>query len=127
MIEKVKKNIFSLLTALIILYLSLAKADTFDKVDVFEIPHLDKIVHFCMYFTLMITLLYENRSKVENIKNQIFLAAISLLYGIIMEFLQSWITITRTGDFFDAIFNLIGISLALIAWRSLGYLIKRKN
>ena len=48
-----KRNIFSIIVALIILYLSLASSDTFEKVPFFNIPNFDKIVHFGMYFGLM--------------------------------------------------------------------------
>jgi VanZ family protein len=116
MIKMVKKNILSIITALIILYLSLARAETFNKVNVLGLKHIDKVVHTSMYFGLMIVLLYENRSALKNIRNFFVLAIIPLVYGILMEFLQSWLTVSRKGDFFDAIFNLIGISLALMVW-----------
>jgi VanZ family protein len=117
MIKMVKKNILSLLTAAVILYLSFARAETFNKVDVLGLRHLDKAVHMCMYFVLMMVLQYENRSVIKSTRSIFFLAIIPFTYGTLIEFLQSWLTVTRKGDFFDAIFNLGGIILALVTWR----------
>ena len=127
MAKLLKKNIFSLITALIILYLSLAPSDTFNKVSVFDLPFIDKIVHLCMYFGLTIVLLYENRSMMKRTKNLFLLSIIPFVYGILMEFLQSWLTETRHAEFFDALFDLFGILLALISWRLFFYLSRKKN
>jgi VanZ family protein len=117
MFKMIKKNILSVLTALVILYLSLANADTFSEVNVLDLPNLDKVVHMCMYFGLMIVMLYENRLAIKTTGDSLLLAIIPLIYGILMEVLQSWLTTTRTGDVFDAVFDLIGILIALIMWK----------
>jgi VanZ family protein len=127
MIKLVKKNILSLITALIILYLSLAPSDTFNKISVFNLPFIDKIVHMCMYYGLTIVLIYENRSVAKKTKNLFLLSIIPFVYGILIEFLQSWLTTTRQGEFFDALFDLIGILLAIISWRFFFYLSRKKN
>jgi VanZ family protein len=79
-----------------------------------------------MYFGLTIVLLYENRSMVKNNKNLFLLAIIPFAYGILIEFLQSWFTLTRHGEFFDAAFDLIGILIALIVWRLFHHFVKKK-
>jgi VanZ family protein len=117
MIKLFKKNILSIISALIILYLSLANADSFAKVNDFIIPHIDKVVHMCMYFGLMIVILFENRLSLKNNRRILFLSIIPLVYGIFLEFLQSWLTTTRKGDIIDGLFDLIGIFFALIAWK----------
>ena len=127
MIKIVKRNILTLITAAVILYLSFAKAETFNKVDVLGLRHLDKAVHICMYFGLMIALLYENKSAVKFTRSIFILAIIPFTYGTLIEFLQSWLSVTRKGDFFDVIFNLIGIFLALIAWKLYQIFTKKKN
>ena len=75
----VKKNILSILVALIILYLSLASADTFEEVPLIDVPNLDKVVHFCMYFGLMSVIIFENRRTIKNNK-QLFLIALVPLF-----------------------------------------------
>lgn len=127
MIKMVKKNILSLTTALVILYLSFARAETFNKVNVLGLKHLDKAVHMFMYFGLMIVLLYENRSALKSTSSIFILAIIPLTYGTLIEFLQSWLTITRKGDFFDDFFNLIGIFLAMVAWKLFQNFSKKEN
>lgn len=127
MIKMVKKNILSLITALVILYLSFARAETFNKVNVLGLKHLDKAVHMFMYFGLMIVLLYENRSALKSTSSIFILAIIPLTYGTLIEFLQSWLTITRKGDFFDDFFNLIGIFLAMVAWKLFQNFSKKEN
>lgn len=123
----VKKNILSLITALVILYLSFVRAETFNKVNVLDLKYLDKAVHMFMYFGLMMVLLYENRSALKSTSSIFILAIIPLTYGTLIEFLQSWLTITRKGDFFDDFFNLIGIFLAMVAWKLFQNFSKKEN
>lgn len=112
----IRKNIFSIVVALIILYLSLTSSRTFDRVPLFKIPHLDKIVHFLMYAGLMSVILFENR-KTLILHRQIFLTAlIPFFYGILMELLQAAFTETRSGSIYDALFNSAGIISAVLLW-----------
>jgi VanZ family protein len=112
----IRKNIFSIIVALIILYLSLTGSDTFDKVPLFNIPHLDKIVHFLMYAGLMSVILFENRKTLIR-QNQVLAAAlIPFFYGVIMEFLQVFLTDTRSGSIYDALSNSAGIISAILLW-----------
>ena len=111
----VKKNIFSILTALIIMYLSMANSHTFDKVPI-NIPNFDKFVHFGMYFGLMSVIIFENRKALRVHGNLLFLGLIPLFYGIIIEIMQSSLTTTRTGSIFDALADLAGILVSLLLW-----------
>jgi VanZ family protein len=117
MIKMFIKNKLSIITALAIMYLSFASADTFNKVDVFNFPHIDKVVHFCMFFGLMLMLQMENSIYAKNIRTLIILLLITLFYGIAIEFCQSWFTKTRHGDFFDALFDFFGILFAVAVWK----------
>jgi len=110
----VKKNIFSILVALVIMYLSLTSSHTFDKVSFINIPFLDKIVHFGMYFGLMSVIIFENRKIIKSIRQLFLIALIPLFYGILMEILQSTLTTTRSGSFYDVFFNLVGILASLL-------------
>jgi VanZ family protein len=112
----VKKNILSILVAIIILYLSLASSDTFNKVPIFNIRFLDKIVHFCMYFGFMSVIIFENRKTIRNNKHLILIANIPLFYGILMEILQTALTNSRSGSIYDAISDLAGILVSVLIW-----------
>ena len=111
-----KKNKFSILVALVILYLSLASSDTFDKVPLFNIPYIDKIVHFGMYFGLMSAIIFENRKTLKSTGYLFIIALIPLFYSILMEVLQSTLTSSRTGSFYDVISNASGILVSLLLW-----------
>jgi len=112
----IKKYKFTILVALIILYLSLANSQTFEKIPLVDIPDFDKVVHLGMYFVLMSVIIFENRKTIIK-KSHLFLTGlIPLFYGILMEILQSTITLTRSGSFFDALADAAGVLFSIILW-----------
>lgn len=111
-----KKNILSIIVALLIMYLSLASSSTFDKVAIMNFPQMDKIVHFCMYFGLMSVIIFENYRTLKNNQKLFLTALIPLSYGILMEVLQGLITVTRYASIFDALFNATGILVSILLW-----------
>ena len=111
-----KKNIFSILIALIILYMSLTGSETFHKVPFYNIPYFDKIVHFGMYLGFMLVIILENRKSIKG-NLQLFLTAlIPFVYGILMELLQLILTTSRSASFYDVIANSAGILASLLLW-----------
>jgi VanZ family protein len=124
----IKKYKYSLSLSLAILILSLKSADELNKVQFLNIPHFDKFVHSCMYFALMSVLIYEARKHSIKVPNVIFLAAFPFIYGILIEILQETVTTTRSGSFYDALFNTLGIFLSILVWIMIqrGYLKKIK-
>jgi VanZ family protein len=112
----IRKHIFSAIIAIVILFLSFTRPSTFEKIDLPDIPYLDKIVHAGMYFVFTLVLVAESRSSLKTAKNYLVLASIPFLFGSTVEILQSLLTKSRTGDIFDACFNLAGIVLAISAW-----------
>ena len=112
----IRKNKFSILSALIIMYLSLTSSHTFDKVPLINIPNIDKIVHFVMYFGLMSVIILENRTNLKNNLRLFLTGLIPLLYGILMEILQATVTVTRTASFYDALANSSGILVSILLW-----------
>jgi VanZ family protein len=69
-----------------------------------------------MYFVLMLSLVYENRFHMIKAKNIFLLAIIPVLYGISIEFMQAYLTITRSGEFYDVCFNTLGVLFAALLW-----------
>jgi len=113
----IKRNIFSILVALIILYLSLANSHTFDKVSsIIDFPNIDKVVHFGMYFSLMMVLVFENRKIIKCFRDLFIIGLIPFSFGILMEILQATLTVTRTGSVFDALANGAGILVSIFLW-----------
>jgi VanZ family protein len=116
MIKMIKKNKFSILGAMIIMYLSLTSSHAFDKVSFITIPHIDKIVHFGMYFGLMSAIILENRKTLYKAGHLFLIGLIPFFYGVVLEIIQSTLTFTRTGSFYDALFNCAGILVSISGW-----------
>ncbi len=110
----IKRNIFSIIVALGIFYLSLSSTETYDKISIFSFPGIDYVVHFLMYFIFMGVILFEHRKNIHKIRRLFLISLIPLFYGAFMELLQLWLTVTRTGSLFDLLFNFAGIVFAII-------------
>ena len=119
------KNLFSIVLALVILYLSLENMQKFEKISafVFNIPYIDKIVHLGIYFVFMSVIIFENRNKIKTAGHLFLIALIPFLYGILMEILQSTLTTNRSGSIYDVIFNSAGILSSLLLWQLIKSLI----
>ena len=120
----VRKNILSLLIALVIMVLSFTSAGTFSRLHLPPIPNLDKLVHIIMYFSLMLALEIENRSLLSTARSYLSLAVIHLHFGGAIEILQSMFTRTRTGDILDYAADALGVLLAVMVWLIIRKLIK---
>jgi VanZ family protein len=112
----IRRNKFSILVSLIILYLSLANAKTFESAGLFDIPYLDKMVHLGLYFFFMSVIIIEHRNYFEDTRQLILVALIPLFFGSLIELLQSGITATRKADILDILFNSTGVFAALVIW-----------
>jgi VanZ family protein len=112
----IRKNIFSILVALLLLYLSLTNSEKFERVQLIKIPYIDKLVHFGMYFVMMSVIIIEHRKNLRNPVNLLLFALIPLSYGILMEILQTTFTRTRSGDLIDAVFDAGGIIASILLW-----------
>lgn len=116
----IKKNIFSIIIALAILYLSLADSQSFNEVPFLNIPYFDKIVHFLMYFGLMSVIAFEHRNEITGRTQLSLFALIPFVYGILMEILQFTITADRSGNIYDVLANSAGIIVAALLCLLLG-------
>ena len=101
---------------LFIAYLSLIK--TPKVVLVYSVN--DKIYHIIAYFILTICWLFSFFKK-PSLKYSI--VVFCLLFGIIIELMQSSLTSYRTGDYKDILANIIGVFLGLITFN----LVLKKN
>jgi VanZ family protein len=75
-----------------------------------KINNIDKAYHSSAYFVLALTWLFSFYKK-PNKKYIIVICCI--MFGIIIEVLQSTLTIYRTGDYKDVLANSLGVLLAL--------------
>ena len=109
----IRKNIFSILVALIIAYLSLSDADNYDKVSFFNFPGADKIIHSLMYFAFMSVIVFENSKNIGKVKILLLITLVPFCFGALMEILQMLLTTTRTGSLTDLLADLGGILLSV--------------
>ena len=95
--------------------LSLVSFKGGDLLPSLDIPHMDKLVHMGFYFgtTLLGILLVRERTggMVSLQKTMLGIVVFAILYGIIIEVLQSTYTLDRQGDILDVLANSSGALL----------------
>lgn len=80
----------------------------------------DKIVHFLAYFGLallwMLWSVFQNvrHSRLQGYKRLFLVVTISIIYGILIEWLQGRFTSYRMADKWDIVANTIGVLAAFI-------------
>jgi VanZ family protein len=96
-----------------------------------SIPHIDKIVHFIMYFTFALALIHDflHYSKIHLKHWQIVLLSIVsvIAMGGFLEILQRIPYIHRSSDFFDFLANAIGAVIASIVYKLFEPLLNKIN
>jgi VanZ family protein len=115
--KMIKKNFLSIIVAIVIMYLSLSGTEKLEPSFFSRIPHFDKIAHLLMYFGFMSVIIFENRKTLKTTGKLLLAAILPFLFGLLMEILQFYITLNRSGDFCDALFNLLGILLSLFIYK----------
>lgn len=111
----------SIVWAAFILVLCGIPGNQINKVKFIDIPHLDKFVHFFLYFVFTLLLISEN-NKQRNYRKVtvdaiLIAAAISLSYGALIEILQKFIFINRSAEILDMVANTFGFLLAALSYR----------
>lgn len=77
------------------------------------IPYADKIVHFLMYFGITLVFLFEHYIETLKMdKNDYVMNFYPLILGGLIEIIQSMLTNSRSGDWYDFIADISGILVA---------------
>lgn len=114
MLYYIKKYPISLFIILTVTYLSFFKPPS---TGLDGIPHLDKVVHMCMYLgmsgMLWLEFLYSHRSKKIPWK-RVWIGAVvcPILFSGTVELLQEYCTDYRGGDWLDFAANVTGVVVA---------------
>jgi VanZ family protein len=97
--------------------LSLMPGSSVPKV---KIPHLDKLVHFVMYFSLTISYFYAffNNGSGES-RQLLWPSALAAVVGLMVETLQHFMVSSRYFDKFDILANVIGCFFAILLIKKL--------
>ena len=114
MIAFLKKYPLSLIVIAIILFLSFFKPP---KDKIVDISNIDKIAHFCMYagFCSVVWLEYFLSHTGVSIRRVVLLAVVApILFSGVIEVMQGYMTTYRGMDWYDLLFNTIGVLFALV-------------
>ena len=84
-----------------------------------QLSHTDKVYHVIAYFTLALTWLlsFPVSRKKNTVKYVIAFGCV--IYGIIIEVLQTTLTTYRTASLLDVVANAVGVFVALIIFKSI--------
>lgn len=111
----------SIVWGIFILMLCSIPGNQINKVKFIDIPHLDKFVHFFLYFVFTLLLISENNTQKHHRKvtvNAILIAAaITLPLGALIEILQKAIIINRSAEIWDMVANIFGFLAATLSYR----------
>lgn len=108
---KIRHYILAVIVFLVICYLSLFKPPSIGEV---SIPHLDKVVHFCMYFgfssILWVDFFRSNEPHNYNNKRGWLIGGfLPILLSGCIELLQEYCTSYRGGEWLDLLANSLGV------------------
>ena len=113
-----KKHLFALSFISWMVLVTLLSLFSFssDTMGMINIPHFDKLVHFIFYLVatfLCYAFLWEvGRNRLSTVKAMGIAICFAILYGIVIEVIQSELTLTREGDFLDILANSLGAIFA---------------
>lgn len=124
-----KKYPFSWIVILAVIYLSFFKPPATDAP---PFPHIDKVIHFCMYGALSGVLWLEHiwnhrAANARSSRGLIGATLLPILFGGLVELGQHYLTTNRQGDFDDFLANTAGVIVAtLIAWFLIWPFVRKK-
>jgi VanZ family protein len=98
----------------VILFFCLIKSSDIPQIN---IPNLDKVIHAFFHFVFVLLWFLFLKKKLNSSNNFNLLAitfVFSLVLGIVIEMIQQFFTVTRTGDPLDILANVSGATLAFI-------------
>lgn len=128
----IKTYPLSLLTTLAIIILSVMPFPEIKMAQ--DIPLADKWVHFVMYGGLSLVVWFEmarseNKSGIKKAAMQLLLWGLVMpaLLGGILEFVQEYLTTTRSGDVWDFIADAIGAALGTILGLGVRMMVKKRK
>ena len=100
----------------IICYGLLIPADVIPTKPFLNIPHLDKIIHAFLFFTLCL-LLFRPFKKLNLKYYYVYALLTSVLLGAFLESIQHFFSSTRSSDIYDFIANISGIVISVFFFR----------
>jgi VanZ family protein len=94
--------------------ITIASLVSFNSIPKVKIVGSDKMIHFLFYLVFVILWGLAKKQIYFNRKYDFLIVVIAIIYGIIIEVLQSVLTSTRQADFYDVLANAIGAIFGLV-------------
>ena len=116
------KNIYLFLAGFLIISLTIISLKESSGLPVDIMPYLDKVLHTLAYILLTVLWsLYATKQFLKTKTNRILtvLALFLTIYGIIIELLQSRLTVSRVSEFGDLAANVLGIVFGIIIFKNI--------
>lgn len=116
----------SILLFIIIVLLSTINTNELVSDEIHFFKHFDKFAHFTMYFSLSFVFFIENHKSTRPFRKG-WIVLDTIVLGIALELIQFLFTNYRTGNFYDAVFNTIGVvsgSILYFLLRNNGFIYK---
>jgi VanZ family protein len=98
----------------IITILSLIPGDDFPQTGLANIPFIDKLIHVGMYLILAVLLV--RPLKKAALPAGLFILIFTFLLGGVLELLQAYWAVNRSGSWLDLLADLAGAALGLVIW-----------
>jgi glycopeptide antibiotics resistance protein len=115
------------LWAAVILILCALPGKTFPRLSFLDWLRPDKVVHLIMFgllaFLFIKGFVKQNSFEALSLHPKIYAVLLSIIYGLMIELLQEYIFIWRSGEVFDALADAAGAFIGLLIYN---YWIKRK-
>jgi VanZ family protein len=93
-----------------------------------DIPHFDKVVHFCFYLGAVVLGTFFMREVSQGraplARTLVYVVVGAIVYGIVIEVVQYTFTLDRQGDSWDALANSLG---ALFGAMAMKWLFSRRS
>ncbi len=84
---------------------------------------IDEWTHFVMYGIFTISLLYESRSR----ESSTLILLVPIINGLLVELAQAYLTTCRSGEWFDALCNTLGVLVGATIFWSLTKMKKKRG
>jgi len=119
MLSYVFRYKFTILLAFLIVLLSLVPSSSIPSTRIFNIPYLDKFVHFSMYAAIGFVSLMECSCRLKCRVTHVILVLAIFTMSAIIEILQATVVATRAAEWYDLIANFSGLLAGYMAFRIL--------
>lgn len=115
----------------VVLYLSLSSGDNIPQPSWLSFPHIDKAIHFIMYFVFALVLIHDSQHfNIITLKqSQVILISVAIVicWGGLIEIVQGIPSLHRSCDFFDFLTNATGALIASLTYRLFEPLLNKIN